>query len=251
MKLLLDLGNTRLKWAIHGHEGVTGVRAVAWEALDRQGLPDDLIRAACEADRILGACVAGAARESRITEALRTHAAVAPEWVRTPAAACGVRNAYPLHGKLGVDRFLGLVAALDAGLAPCVVASAGTALALDALAADGRHLGGLIAPGPRLMQRALHQAAAQLPEPVDTPIVDVADDTESAIASGCWHAALGLLERFHARMAGRLDGAGTVVVLSGGDAQALAAELAVPVRVHPDLVLEGLAVWGAADAAGA
>lgn len=247
MNLLLDLGNTRLKWARHDGARLVDAGAVAWDAFAPERLPQSLLDAARGTRGVLAASVAGAEREALVAEALRARGLEVPAWVRTPAEACGVRNAYRIPGKLGVDRFLGLVAALHAGLAPCVVVSAGTALTLDALSADGRHLGGLIAPGPRLMQRALHQAAAQLPDPGDAALVEVADDTESAIASGCWQACLGLIERFHARMHARLGGIDTTVILSGGDAGMLASQLQVPAQVRPDLVLQGLAVWDAAS----
>lgn len=242
MSLLLDLGNTRLKWARQEQGGLTAQGAAAWDRIEDEGLPQACLELARAAGRVRAASVAGSAREQRLARALEAHDLPTPEWVRTPAAACGVRNAYPEPSRLGVDRFLGMVAAHAAGHAPCLVVSAGTALALDALAGGGRHLGGLIAPGPRLMQRSLHQAAAQLPETGDGELLDAAVDTASAIASGCWQAALGLIERFHARMRFQLGNA-PVLVLCGGDAAALAAHLTLPLELRPDLVLEGLAVW--------
>ncbi|KGI78882.1 type III pantothenate kinase [Oleiagrimonas soli] len=247
MTVLLDLGNTRLKWAMHDGAGMQAVHALAWHTLDVAGALDPLIEAVRrDGHGVLGASVAGSAREQRVVEALTAHGLPAPRWVRTPVEACGVRNGYAKASKLGVDRFLTMVAAYRDGLAPCVVVSAGTALTLDALTADGRHLGGLIAPGPRLMQRALHEAAAQLPPPQDAPIRDRADDTEAAIASGCWQAAVALVERFHARSAADL-GDGATLLLSGGDAQAIAEQLRVPAQVRPDMVLHGLAAWDAAQ----
>ncbi|RAP58369.1 type III pantothenate kinase [Oleiagrimonas sp. MCCC 1A03011] len=247
MTVLLDLGNTRLKWAVRDHATLSASQAIPWTALDDAGALQPLIDAVrSEGGRILAASVAGEARETRIVEALAAQGLPAPRWVRTPAKACGVRNGYRDPSRLGVDRFLAMVAALHAGAAPCVVVSAGTALTLDALDAEGHHLGGLIAPGPRLMQRALHEAAAQLPPPQDAPIQERADGTESAIASGCWQAALALIERFHARNVGLLgDHAG--LLLSGGDARALAAHLDMPAQIQPDLVLHGLAAWDAAQ----
>jgi type III pantothenate kinase len=242
MTLLLDLGNTRLKWARMDLDGqLAPVQATPWDALD----DDDALKALCSGieagSTVLAASVAGRAREERVARALQAGGLAAPSWLRSPAAACGVRNAYPEPGNLGVDRFLGLVAALHAGLAPCVVVSAGTALTLDALAGDGRHLGGLIAPGPRLMQLSLRSGTAQLPDPGAAPVVDCADNTEAAIASGCWQAALGLIERFHARMTGPLGGRAGLV-LAGGDGKALAAWLPGPVTLQADAVLQGLAI---------
>ncbi len=242
MSLLLDLGNTRLKWAC-AQAGMPGqAHAQSWESIETEGLSPDWLSAARASRRILAASVAGTQREQRVSRALQAHGLGEPLWLRSPAQACGVRNAYPQPQRLGVDRFLAMVASRDAGLAPCVVTSVGTALTLDALDAEGRHLGGLIAPGPRLMQQSLHRATAGLPETGDAAWVDAADDTEDAIVSGCWSAALGLVGHFHARMLQRL-GTHCRVVLCGGDAVPLAGRLAMPNEVRPDLVLHGLAVW--------
>ncbi len=89
-----------------------------------------------------------------------------------------------------------MVAARADGYAPCVVAGAGTALTLDVLAADGQHLGGLIAPGPQLMQQSLLEATARVRPQRPGEILELADNTADAVASGCWQAAAALIERF-------------------------------------------------------
>src|SRR6185312_4614180 len=91
-----------------------------------------------------------------------------------------------------------VVAAHAAHRTPCVLASAGTALALDALCADGRHLGGLIAPGVRLMQQSLLDATVLVRPQRAGDILELADNTADAVTSGCWQAAAALIERFHA-----------------------------------------------------
>src|SRR5699024_8726538 len=101
---------------------------------------------------------------------------------------CGVRNAYAQPETLGVDRFLSMVAAYADGHAPCVLVSCGTALVLDALAAGGRHLGGLIAPGATLMQQSVLGATAQVRPQSPGQLTDVATSTGDAVVSGCWQA---------------------------------------------------------------
>jgi type III pantothenate kinase len=241
--LLLDLGNTRLKWAWTDASGPLHAQARAWDAVGEMPLAQQLNEHGA-ARRVFAASVTHAERQAEVEVALRDAGAAAPVWVGTPAQACGVRNGYRRPQDLGVDRFLGMVAALHAGCAPCIVVSAGTALTLDALAADGLHLGGLIAPGPQLMQQSLREAARHLPDSQDAPVLDCADDTAAAMASGCWQAALGLIERFHARMRAPLGGK-PELVLGGGDALTLAGRLALPATVQADAVLQGLAVWAA------
>jgi type III pantothenate kinase len=246
MRLLLDLGNTRLKWALQAQpEGWLARGAVDWREdtmaglqLAWSGLP--------RPDTVIAASVVDAVREALVAVVDGSLFAGAPGWWRTPASACGVRNAYVEPQRLGVDRFLAMVAAYADGRAPCVLAGVGTALTLDALASDGRHLGGLIAPGPQLMRQSLLDATAQVRLDRPGEILELADNTADAVVSGCFQAAAALIERFATRMAARLDGAPTLI-LGGGDAATLMPLLSLPARLSQDSVLRGLAVWANAQ----
>lgn len=246
MRLLLDLGNTRLKWvlqappdgwlargAVDWQEDFAAALASAWAGLPRP-------------NQVVAASVVDAAREAQVATVAQHLFASAPTWLRTPAHACGVRNAYAEPQRLGVDRFLAMLAAHAEGRAPCVLAGVGTALTLDALAADGRHLGGLIAPGPRLMQQSLLDATARVRPERPGEIVELADNTADAVASGCWQAAAALVERFATRSATRF-GATPALILGGGDAAPLLPLLSLPARLSQDGVLRGLAVWADAQ----
>jgi len=247
MKLLLDLGNTRLKWA--------RCDGADWHARGAVGWDSDIATALRDAWRdlpapheVVGASVVDAAREATVADAARACWSLDTFWLRTPAAACGVRNAYDEPQRLGVDRFLAMVAAFDAGHAPCILAGVGTALTLDALAADGRHLGGLIAPGPQLMQQSLVGATARVRPERPGEVLDAAANTADAVASGCWQAAAALIERFARRMGPALGGA-PALRLGGGDAAALLPLLEAPAELAEDGVLHGLAVWANAHPA--
>lgn len=241
MRLLLDLGNTRLKWVLQADDRWTDPGALAWT--------DDMAATLLAAWRtvpaphsIVAASVTDPAREAAVARCVRDRFGLDIHWLLTPAAACGVTNAYSEPERLGVDRFLAMVAARADGLGACVLVGVGTALTLDALAADGHHLGGLIAPGPQLMQQSLRDATARVRPQRAGAMVDAADNTADAVHSGCWQAAAALVERFAARMTPRLGG-DPVLSLSGGDARQLAALLALPARCTGDSVLRGLAVW--------
>jgi type III pantothenate kinase len=242
MRLLLDLGNTRMKWALMLQpDGWLAQGALDW----REGFAAQLESALAglpAPQMIVAASVVDAAREAQVAAVVSRRFAREPVWLRTPDRACGVRNAYAEPHRLGVDRFLAMVAAYADGYAPCVVASAGTALTLDALAADGCHLGGLIAPGPLLMQRSLLDATARVRPERPGAILDLADNTADAVTSGCWQAAAALIERFATRMAPSLGGA-PALILGGGDAAELRPLLALPAQMTRDGVLRGLAVW--------
>jgi type III pantothenate kinase len=241
MILLLDLGNTRLKFALLDGATFTHRGAFGWDADIAHELAT-LWATWPRPARVVGASVVDGARETAVAVAAGSAFDRVPQWVRTPAEACGVRNAYAEPQRLGVDRFLALVDAFDAGRAPCVLASVGTALTLDALAADGQHLGGWIAPGPLLMQQSVLGATVQVRPTHAGAVRDLADNTADGLASGCWQASAALVDRFVRRAAPQLGGTPSVT-LGGGDAELLAPLLEHEVNIVPDAVLRGLAVW--------
>lgn len=241
MKLLLDLGNTRLKWAMAEAESWIARGAVAWDE-DVSAALAQAWRELGRPQRVLGASVVDPSRETQLEHTVAESFERSVEWVRTPAEACGVRNAYAEPQRLGVDRFLAMVAARAAGQAPCVLAGIGTALTLDALTEDGRHLGGLIAPGPLLMQQSLLGATVRVRSEHHGVIRDIADNTADAVTSGCWQAVTALIERFAANVAKHAGGTQRLL-LDGGDAAALLPLLDIPVELAADSVLRGLNVW--------
>jgi type III pantothenate kinase len=154
-----------------------------------------------------------------------------------------VRNAYREPARLGADRFAALIGAHAHGAAPCVVVSAGTAISVDLLAQGGKHLGGIIVPGLRLMRDALNAGTAGV-HAKPGQIVEMPDGTDDAVATGSALAAVGAIESLRARLAARTE-ASVRVLLTGGDAALLAPLLAPPVEVAEHLVLEGLAEFAA------
>ncbi len=229
---LFDLGNTRLKHAELLGDGSPG-DTVAIAHDDGSQWLDGLPRgdAACIAS------VGPPARQAALLDALsrrftRLHL------VRTQPTSGRLRIAYVIPQHLGVDRFLTLLAAVDAG--PVLLVSVGTALTCDLLDGEGLHRGGRIAPSPGLMRQALHARAPVLPE-TGGLYAEFADDTEHALASGCEGAALGLIERSMAE-AEQLLGVRPALWLHGGGAQALRQRLPGHAWL-PDAVLRGLARW--------
>lgn len=247
MKLLIDLGNSRLKSALwdgnqlrHGPmlAHAATVDSVAPAAMEFAALWKDIP----VPDDIWVASVAATTLEHELIRSLATRFAAAPRFARSPAAACGVRNAYSAPARLGIDRFLGLVAAHAQFPGAAVIAGCGTALTLDAIDGAGNHLGGLIAPAPGLMRSALLDRAARLGDLGAAAIVDFADTTAAAVESGTWLAAVALVERFVAKTHVRLGVEPTLVVCGGGGKR-LAALLGSAHRFEPELVLRGLALF--------
>ena len=243
MKLLVDFGNTRLKWATFANGAVRagGVFAHADVPLEAA-----LLREWSHLGRISAAFVAsvvGAVREQELAALVRQCFRVDTVFLRSPAFALGIRNAYVEPARLGIDRFLGLAALHAERAQPLVLASVGTALTVDALGADGVHHGGLIVASPRLMRSALYAATARVAGP-EGRWRPMPASTADAVFSGALYAAAGAVERFH-RQAQRQIGAGATLLLAGGGADELAPLLPEAERAH-DIVLRGLALWAAA-----
>jgi type III pantothenate kinase len=239
---LLDLGNSRLKLAALDDGAPGPVRAFA-HARIAQAIGDDaeLVRG----DVAWLASVAPAALGDALQSALQARG-LAVERVATQAREGRLRIAYADPRALGVDRFLGLLAASRRDDGPWVVVSAGSALTADALASDGRHLGGVIAAMPAQMRDAL---AGRFPA-LDVPAGKVhalGATTADAIASGAAHALCGLVERV-ARETRRACAAEPLVLVGGGDADALHTLEMPRLQSAQALVLDGLAAYARARA---
>ncbi|HSR65232.1 MAG TPA: type III pantothenate kinase [Xanthomonadaceae bacterium] len=243
---LFDLGNTRLKCTPLRDAGRGEATRVAH---DGHGLPERWDAGLpAQVDEAVLASVAAPALTAQLLEALAARCARISV-ARTTRAFAGVRIAYAEPRRLGVDRFLALLAARARGAHAWLVVGVGTALTIDLLDRDGLHLGGRIAPSPTLMREALHARAAQLPA-TGGAYAEFAADTGDALASGCEGAALALVERSLAQAASALPGAPPTLLLHGGGAQALRARLPAS-AFAPDLVLEGLACWARASGSAA
>jgi type III pantothenate kinase len=240
---LIDIGNTRFKWALA--ENLGAVRSVAHVA----GL-DAAITALVEAlprtlRRVLAANVAGGAVGARLAAALRERHAIETEFVTPEAERYGIRCAYADPERLGVDRWLAMIAAhrSTAGLA-CVI-QAGTAVTFDAVDAAGRHLGGLIFPGARLMADALERNTGRIGPTAAlarhvTGLNLLGTSTDEGVGKGSMLALAAALDRAVAAVAGAMHETPSVI-LTGGDADELAPWLESEVRFSADLVLTGLA----------
>jgi len=232
--LAIDAGNTRIKWGVH--DGTTWRVTGAVETAHADRLKDSL-RSAKSLDKAIASNVAGAAAQGAI-EALCKAADVPVRFVRSEAKQLDVTNGYRDPSQLGTDRWVALIAAHHARPGHKLVISAGTALTIDALTADGRFLGGVIVPGPALMRRSLDRATAALRES-DGAVRDFPASTPEAIATGAILACAGAADR----LAKSMDAHGTppgLIILSGGAAKELAPALGLPHELHENLVLDGL-----------
>ena len=243
--LAVDVGNTRLKWALYAKPqpgaALLSHGAVFLEAID--DLAEGAWRALPAPSSMLGSIVAGEGIRRRTEAQMETWSDLEPRWVVSGAAACGVTNGYDHPTRLGVDRWVALIAArqrvLESGASrPALVVMVGTAVTVDAIDADGRFLGGLILPGFGLMLRALEMGTAGLKAPTGEA-VDFPTNTSDALMSGGADAIAGAVERMHRKLRGRC-GEPPTLIMSGGAAVKLASITDLPFETVETLIFEGL-----------
>jgi len=246
MILLLDVGNTRVKWAWLEYLEIAPAGAVAHDAT-RRSWQREIEADGHRPSRIVVASVAGPAFAAALTLWSRDHYRVEPEFATACAELCGVRNAYVRPATLGVDRWLALIAAWRSERRATVIVNSGTALAVDTLDRAGRHCGGLIVPGAQMMREARARfdgnaellPAATLP---GTPVPEALPDCVLLMLAS-------LVDRSVEELRAQV-GVAPRVLLTGGDASLVEPYLRHGAELVPDLVLTGLAIVatrGAAD----
>ncbi|WP_428717750.1 type III pantothenate kinase [Undibacterium curvum] len=260
MLLLIDAGNTRVKWAMHPRQPALAAQtAPQWLQLasvahaDIAQLSVDWQSTALhkQVSAIWISNVAGAAmREHLLSQLQAIFANVPVHWFQSQARCAGVINQYRQPTQLGCDRFASAIGAHF--LYPDsdkLVATCGTATTVDAVTKAGEFAGGMILPGLKLMAESLARNTAQLPQVAESIGVSqpFADNTDQAIVSGCIHAQAGAIRMaYQALQARGKDSAAAqlapVCLISGGAAPYLTPHLGFSALHVPNLVLTGLLV---------
>jgi len=242
--LLVDVGNTRIKWAQLAAGRIGRSRAAVHAAWG----PRDYARRLLEIrnlERVLVASVAGPKVRRALAGAARG-AGVRAAFVTVPRRAAGVTVGYVEPWRLGVDRFVAAVGAhaMFTGVALCVV-GVGTAMTIDLVDAGGRHRGGVIVPAPDLMVETLLQNTHGIRRRAQGGARGAATmfgrSTRAAVVQGARYAAAALIDRA-VREASALLGREPLAVLFGGEAPAVRPLVLSACVGVPDLVLRGLAV---------
>ncbi len=235
MNLVVDMGNTRLKWAtVEDRQLITG-KPLLNEQINQQTL-QTLWQALKPPQQLAIACVANQRLELVIAVAVSLWPDIKITRITSQAQDCGITNAYTQPEKLGVDRWLALCAARHFYSLPACIVDCGTAITIDLVNGEGLHLGGFISPGLTLMKKSLAHGTDALLFNNDCYSLVPANFTEAAIYSGTLLAAVGLIEKVLAKQGNM------TVILTGGDAELIAQHLSVECIVDADLVLHGLAI---------
>lgn len=262
MNLLIDIGNSRIKWCLYnsvenefGSEGAMLHDKAELPALfsEQWGLLDN-------PDRVVISNVSGQQLAESMDAWVDKKWKIKTEYVKTEAFSHGVTNAYSDYSELGIDRWMAIIAAWQRfrqqGKAVCVI-DCGTATTIDGISASGQHLGGFIIPGHTVMQEILINNTSDIkmakniltrkilrketsPGKTLSP-VNFPSSTEEGVNSGCYLATISLIDSVVTSMQ---DDSGKQVncIITGGDAEFVVEQLAGKFEYEPKLVLHGLAM---------
>jgi type III pantothenate kinase len=242
--LALDVGNTRLKWALYDAPRVGGQPlAQGAQFLENiEKLAEGDWSTVASPRWVLGCIVAGDAVKRRVEEQLEQWD-VTPQWVVSSSAEAGLSNGYDHPARLGSDRWVAMIGARQRLMQlgrprPCIVVMVGTAVTVEAIDTSGRFLGGIILPGHGIMLRALESGTAGLHVPTGE-VRDFPTNTSDALTSGGTFAIAGAVQRMVENLRSHC-GEVPVVYMTGGAGWKMAPSMSTPCELVDSLIFDGL-----------
>lgn len=237
MILEIDQGNTRLKWRLV-EAGVVLHRGIEFnQKLEFDRWLESISEHSVSAVR--AASVAGEQWQRRISESISRATGVEVQFAKVEIECAGVICGYSDPSKLGIDRWLAVLATSRLMPGACLVVDCGSALTVD-FWTGGEHLGGYISPGYELMRTALYGQTAQVKvEGGAEPCLEPGAATEDAVNAGLWAALAGIVMAAERKLSRLLQGADISLVVCGGDGARLV-EILDGAEYYPELVLDGL-----------
>ncbi|HFC8496961.1 TPA: bifunctional biotin--[acetyl-CoA-carboxylase] ligase/type III pantothenate kinase [Neisseria subflava] len=241
--LLLDGGNSQLKWAWVENGTFSEVGRAPYRDLTQLG--EEWLQFADEDVKIVGCAVCGLVKKAMVEEQLTRPV----EWLSSMPQALGIRNHYRRPEEHGSDRWFNALGSRRFTQNACVVVSCGTAVTTDALTEDNHYLGGTIMPGFHLMKEAMALKTANLNRPIGK-VYPFPTTTPNAIASGMMDAVCGALMMMHGRLKEKMgEGKPVDIIITGGGAARVVQALPESfvhdnqVKIVDNLVIHGLLHW--------
>lgn len=238
MKLVMDVGNSRIKWA-----WIDAERLAPATAVDRGVSPEPTLETAFAdagaPDAVLISSVAGEDFNARLSQWMAVRWDRRPGWFRPESETLGIVNGYADAAQMGADRWAAVLGARILHPAPIGVIDCGTAVTLDVVDSGDRHLGGLIAPGLELAQRSLLTSTARVRAAAGQPTGVLGRSTAECVANGTSLGLAGTVERWLSEVDDALDG--VTWLATGGAWPGLRPAIRRSIQYDPDLVLRGLA----------
>lgn len=251
MILVVDAGNSRIKWA-YSNGGADSVLEEAHAGQAFYGSPDQrssLLGETLETTwrsqppptRVVVSNVAGEGVEEILKAWVTRHWRLDLEFVRSQPKGWGIVNAYKRPSDLGVDRWVGMVAAHNETKEGCCIVDGGTAVTIDGVTKHGRHIGGVIMPGLALMRRSLLEHTSKIGISDGAQAPGLASDTAAAVSSGTSFALIAGIQRALDTIEATLGSSATTYI-TGGDASFIGATLCDEHIIDHNLILKGLVI---------
>jgi type III pantothenate kinase len=245
MILVIDVGNTRLKWSWLSSTGLSAQQAVVHRAKSTQDWADTVFEPRHRPRRVLISNVAGEAMAALLQRLCLQHFSVEAEFITPTRSFLELTNGYLNPSLLGADRWLAVIGAWTLARTALCVVDAGTAVKVDSVNAHGQHLGGLIIPGLNMMRESLlintSDISAAIAGSNGSLAGILANNTIGAISRGAVLAVAGMADRA-AEIIEQRTGEHPRLFVTGGDAEAIIGTMGSRAEIVPDLVLQGIAV---------
>ena len=239
MILLVDAGNSCIKWLSWDKGQAVRRGHIFHQGIDRSTLGKRLWDTLEQPTQVLIVSVAGIDVECALQNWIHQRWGVMIQFIAAETSRLGVTNAYADPQQMGADRWVAMIGANARSLSPCCVVDCGTAITIDALAADGFHLGGVIFPGVRLMRESLYRDTRRIPEADAGHAVIFGKNTRDCVWGGTTYAVATAIDGITGRMEENMSSGGKRV-LTGGDASLLHPYLKGDYSLEPDLIFYGL-----------
>jgi type III pantothenate kinase len=243
--LLMDVGNTRIKWGVSEDGEIRRTGHISQARSRDGGLQVLTTKIPRSVDEVIVSNVAGTTFATRLSGVVSAHCDRDVRFARCERSGWGITNSYTQPRRMGVDRWVAMVGAWAELNAACLVVDVGTAITIDAIDGDGQHLGGQIIPGVVTMAEALTAATSDIPAVRPAPGRGDADlgmfgrNTAAAVREGAQNAVAGAVDRAIRTL--QSNAYEPVVVLTGGDSSRILNALCETPLHRPHLVLQGLA----------
>ncbi len=239
MNLMVDLGNSRVKWAISA-PGLWQADSALLSNRDMLTALDQVWNGMEAPQKVIVSNVAGKRRLHELEQWIKKHWSVPLHVIEAQRELLDVKNSYHEPSHLGADRWAALIAARGLTTSSASVVDCGTAITIDALSAQGEFLGGVIFPGLGILRTSLAQGTDGVEVTVGNDTSCLARSTADGVAAGTLFGLVGAIERI-LRDCQKTLGDNFQVFVTGGDAATISSRMTWPVKQVPDLVLKGLA----------
>lgn len=232
--LYLDFGNTRVKWCLGGE-------APAFQEYDGFGAWFEQLVASGVVDAVVFASVLAEGRQGALTEVMRRQGVSSIRRCVVTSEALGVVCAYEDVSRLGIDRWLAVLAVWERYRGPCLVADLGTAATLDIVDGAGNHQGGYIVSGLTLSLRGLLAGTDNIkPDPAGFHLASLLPgrNTAEAVYHGALHSLVALIQSSYQNLLKSCPEA--KLILAGGDAPLVGSHIGIDHELIEGLVFDGM-----------